>query len=74
MILLLLKNSCQRTVVVRYSPFPVKVDRRGFGRYRADDYDTLADCPVEMGTFWSARFTAGGMPHRFVVAGAAASF
>lgn len=54
--------------------FPLKVDAWGFGRYRADDYDTLADCPVEMGAFWSARFTAGGVPHRFVVAGAAASF
>jgi predicted metalloprotease with PDZ domain len=34
----------------------------------------LVDCPVEMGTFWSAEFKAGGVPHRLVVAGAAESF
>ncbi len=27
-----------------------------------------------MGNFWSGCFTARGVPHRFVVAGAAASF
>ncbi len=54
--------------------FPLKVDAQGFGTYRADDYDTLADSPVEMGPFWSARFTACGVPHRIGVAGAAPSF
>ncbi len=54
--------------------FPLNVDAQGFGIYRADDYDTLADSPVEMGPFWSARFTACGVPHRIVVAGAAPSF
>jgi predicted metalloprotease with PDZ domain len=54
--------------------FPLKLDARGFGRYRAADYDELADCPVEMGAFWSASFNACGVPHRFVVAGAAPSF
>ena len=54
--------------------FPLKVDARGFGRYRAANYDELADCPVEMGAFWSASFNACGVPHRFVVAGAAPSF
>jgi predicted metalloprotease with PDZ domain len=53
---------------------PQKVDRQGFGSYRADNYDTLVDCPFEMGTFWSANFTACGIPHRFVVAGAPPSF
>ena len=53
---------------------PVQVARHGFGRYRARSYDELADCPVEMGAFWSARFTACGVPHRLVVAGAAPSF
>ncbi|AMM25278.1 M61 family metallopeptidase [Variovorax sp. PAMC 28711] len=51
-----------------------KIDRQGFGSYRAADYDELADSPVEMGSFWSAEFEACGIPHRFVVAGAAASF
>jgi len=54
--------------------FHLELDDRGFGTYRADDYDTLVDCPVEMGPFWSARFTACGVPHRIVVAGAPASF
>ncbi len=51
-----------------------KVDAQGFGAYRCADYDELADSPVEMGAFWSAEFDACGVPHRFVVAGAAASF
>ncbi len=53
---------------------PVQVDRKGFGRYRASDYDELVDCPVEMGPFWSGSFTVAGIPHRFVVAGAPDSF
>jgi len=53
---------------------PVKISRRGFGLYRAPDYDTLVDCPVEMGPFWSGEFSVRGVPHRFVVAGAAESF
>ncbi len=48
--------------------------RSGFGTYRAHGYDELVDCPVEMGPFWSIRFTARGVPHRLVVAGAAPSF
>ncbi len=50
------------------------VDPRGFGCYHAPDYDALLDCPVEMGTFWSASFSVHGVPHRFVVSGASASF
>ena len=53
---------------------PVKVTANGFGTYAAADYDELADCPVEMGNFWSGSFVACGVPHRFVVAGAAPSF
>ena len=49
---------------------PQRVDAAGFGRYLATDYDELADCPVEMGRFWSGEFTACGVPHRFVVSGA----
>ena len=50
---------------------PLKTGKKGFGSYLAQDYDELADCPVEMGLFWSGTFTACGVPHRFVVAGAA---
>jgi predicted metalloprotease with PDZ domain len=53
---------------------PAKIDKHGFGRYLAAGYDELADSPVEMGPFWSAEFEACGVPHRFVIAGAAASF
>ena len=53
---------------------PVDIDAHGFGRYQAADYAELIDHPVELGAFWSGDFTAGGVPHRFVVAGAPASF
>ncbi|MBV7541299.1 M61 family metallopeptidase [Acidovorax sp. sic0104] len=52
----------------------LKVDKKGFGLYLAEDYDELVDSPFELGSFWVGRFTAGGIPHRFVVAGAAPSF
>ena len=52
----------------------METDERGFGRYRADDYDSLVDHPFELGTFWTGQFTACGVPHRFVVAGALPSF
>jgi predicted metalloprotease with PDZ domain len=52
----------------------LKVDRRGFGRYRAAHYDELVDCPVELGAFWRGGFRAGGVAHEFVVAGAPPGF
>ncbi len=52
----------------------LKVDKRGFGRYRAADYDELVDSPFELGAFWRGDFKAGGIPHQFVVAGAPPSF
>ena len=53
---------------------PAQIDANGFGLYTAAHYDELVDCPVEMGQFWRGSFTAGGVPHEFVVAGAAPSF
>jgi len=53
---------------------PKMVTGRGFGTYEAANYDELVDSPVEMGAFWSGTFTAFGIPHRFVVTGAAPSF
>ena len=53
---------------------PLQCNRQGFGLYGAHDYDELVDCPVEMGQFWSGRFKAGGIEHRFVVAGAPPAF
>ncbi len=52
----------------------VKVNKQGFGVYQAKDYDELVDCPFELGNFWRGEFTACGIPHQFVIAGAMASF
>ena len=52
----------------------LKIDRQGFGSYGAANYDELVDCPVEMGAFWSGRFDACGVAHRFVVTGALPGF
>ena len=53
---------------------PVRINRRGFGRYRADDYNALVDCPVELGDFWNGTFEVRGIPHKLVVSGAPDSF
>ncbi len=53
---------------------PHKTDARGFGIWSAPDYDELVDCPVEIGKPWVGEFTACGIVHRFVVAGAAPTF
>ncbi len=42
--------------------------------FAAADYDELADHPVELGPFWRGRFTAAGVAHEFVVAGALPDF
>jgi predicted metalloprotease with PDZ domain len=47
----------------------VEVDARGFGRYRADDYEDLIDQPVELGVFERVDFAVNGMPHALVLAG-----
>jgi predicted metalloprotease with PDZ domain len=38
--------------------------------FEAADYDELVDHPFELGRFWRGQFTAAGVPHEFVVAGA----
>ena len=53
---------------------PLKVNKQGFGSYAFTDYDELADCPFELGTFWSSNFMVRGVKHRFVVSGATATF
>ena len=47
----------------------VAVDARGFGSYRAANYDELIDHPVEIGDFAQTTFTAAGVPHELVIAG-----
>jgi predicted metalloprotease with PDZ domain len=49
---------------------PSRADTRGFGHYLAQDYDELADCPFELGRFWSGSFDVRGITHRLVVSGA----
>ena len=49
---------------------PLKVAASGRGSYEAANYDELVDHPVELGRFWRGRFTAGGVPHEYVLAGA----
>ena len=53
---------------------PLKVNKQGFGSYAFTDYDELADCPFELGTFWSSNFMVRGLKHRFVVSGATSTF
>jgi predicted metalloprotease with PDZ domain len=38
--------------------------------FEAADYDELVDHPFELGRFWRGQFTAAGVAHEFVVAGA----
>ena len=52
----------------------VDVDAGGRGTYQAANYDELVDHPVELGRFWRGTFTAAGIAHAFVVAGALPDF
>lgn len=47
----------------------VDVDDALFGRYRASDYDTLVDFPVEMGTQTESAFETEGVQHRVTLTG-----
>jgi predicted metalloprotease with PDZ domain len=42
---------------------------RGFGSYRARDYEDLIDHPVEMGSFSLIRFSVRDVPHRMAITG-----
>ncbi|MGH8482154.1 MAG: M61 family metallopeptidase, partial [Nevskiaceae bacterium] len=48
---------------------PVQVDADGFGVYRAADYEEAIDHPFELGAFRTVDFSAGGIPHQFVLSG-----
>ncbi len=48
---------------------PTAVDARGFGQYRAENYDELIDHPLECADFDEFTFDAGGVSHRFVISG-----
>ncbi|MFN0298919.1 MAG: M61 family metallopeptidase [Burkholderiales bacterium] len=48
---------------------PDRIDKQGFGTYRATDYDELIDHPVEMGTPAIATFRACGVAHTIAITG-----
>lgn len=48
---------------------PRKISMDGFGTYRADDYETLIDHPVEMGDHERLDFDVDGIPHALVLSG-----
>ncbi|MGC9456299.1 MAG: M61 family metallopeptidase [Halothiobacillaceae bacterium] len=48
----------------------VDIDDRGFGLYRAEDYEALIDHPVEIGRFRLLEFEAAGILHRMAFTGA----
>lgn len=48
---------------------PVDTGADGFGRYRARDYETLIDSPVEMAAFQRIDFVADGVPHTLTLSG-----
>lgn len=48
---------------------PVKIDRDGFGVYRASNYDELIDMPMEIGPWESIEFEAFDVVHRIVLSG-----
>ena len=52
----------------------VRIDDAGFGIYHAQNYDELADSPVEMSAFASSKFSVLKSNHQMVVTGAAPSF
>ena len=64
----------QRDWQVATGATPLKVNAAGFGSYKFADYDTLVDCPFELGAFWRGDFSVRGVKHQFVVAGAAPTF
>jgi predicted metalloprotease with PDZ domain len=66
--------SVKRNWQVATGATALKVNKQGFGSYSFANYDELVDCPFELGAFWSGNFTVRGAKHRFVVAGAAATF
>lgn len=50
--------------------FPVvKINAKGFGHYRAENYDQFIDFPVEMGDFTKLEFNVLGIPHELIITG-----
>ena len=45
-----------------------------FGRYEAANYESLIDCPVELGDFFVAKFSSRGVTHTLAIANAPKDF
>lgn len=45
-----------------------------FGRYEAPNYDSLIDCPVELGDFFVAKFSSRGISHTLAISNAPKDF
>ncbi|MFP5358279.1 MAG: M61 family metallopeptidase [Gammaproteobacteria bacterium] len=48
---------------------PVRCNRAGFGRYRAENYEELIDHPVTLAAFERLDFSVDGIPHALVLTG-----
>jgi len=59
---------CKTWKVVTAMPAE-KLDERGFGLYRVENYDELIDHPVEISDFMAIDFRATGVPHHLILAG-----
>ena len=53
---------------------PVKVNKDGWGLYKAQSFQTLADSPVLIGAPWVGEFKVRDITHRFVITGTPPSF
>lgn len=49
---------------------PQRTDPRGFGTYKAADYDELVDQPLTVAPGWLGQFESRGVPHQLFVTGA----
>ena len=47
----------------------VKVNKQGYGIYKAENYTTLIDHPVEISDLAIGEFKAKGIPHRIIISG-----
>ncbi len=45
-----------------------------FGRYEAPNYESLIDCPVELGDFFVAKFSSRGVSHTLAISNAPKDF
>jgi len=47
----------------------IKVDKQGYGHYRAENYEQLIDHPVEIAQLTDENFDVNGIPHKMIFSG-----